>query len=257
MKKNYLISIITVVLNDKDGLEKTIKSVINQTYKNFEYIIIDGGSTDGTIDIIKKYEKHIDYWISKPDKGIYDAMNKGAKKAKGEYLYFLNADDYLIDKNTLEKVSYLCEDYDFVYGNIIGYKDGKKRKFGKKIIKKKLKEGYRICHQALFVKKRGFDKIRGFDTQYSLASDLDFIINMYQEGFKGKYFNIDICFYSFEGKTSKNKNLLRKEMEEILYNHYGIYYYRKFKFKKKIEDILKKIGMMKVYDYFNQRKNLR
>ena len=93
--KEKAITIITVVYNDIKHIEETIKSVINQTYKNIEYIIIDGGSTDGTLGIIKKYEKYINYWVSESDKGIYNAMNKGVKKTTGDYLYFLNS-KYLV-----------------------------------------------------------------------------------------------------------------------------------------------------------------
>ena len=88
-----LITIITVAYNAVKDIENTILSVLNQTYPNIEYIIIDGGSTDGTLDIIKKYEDKISYWVSEPDKGIYDAMNKGIVKANGDYLFFLGADD--------------------------------------------------------------------------------------------------------------------------------------------------------------------
>jgi glycosyltransferase involved in cell wall biosynthesis len=92
---NPLISIITIVYNGITTLEQTILSVINQTYKNSEYIIIDGGSTDSTVDIIKKYEKHFAYWLSEPDKGIYNAMNKGIKLSSGKYIALLNSDDWL------------------------------------------------------------------------------------------------------------------------------------------------------------------
>ena len=91
---NSLISVITVSYNAVSTIEQTILSVINQTYSNIEYIIIDGGSTDGTIDIIRRYEDKIAYWVSEPDRGIYDAMNKGASKANGEYIAFLNSDDW-------------------------------------------------------------------------------------------------------------------------------------------------------------------
>ena len=90
------ITFITVCYNAIDTLEKTILSIINQTYPNIEYIIIDGASTDGTVDIIKKYEHKLSYWISEPDKGIYDAMNKGLKRATGDYINFMNADDILL-----------------------------------------------------------------------------------------------------------------------------------------------------------------
>ena len=96
-----LISIITAVLNGDKTLERTIQSVIDQDYKNIEYIIIDGGSTDGTLDIIKKYDHAIDYWMSEPDEGIYDAFNKGIQISSGEWIYFLGADDYFVDQNVL------------------------------------------------------------------------------------------------------------------------------------------------------------
>lgn len=98
MKNNPLISVVTVSYNAVGTIEQTLLSVINQTYPNIEYIIIDGGSTDGTVDIIKKYADEIVYWISEPDKGIYDAMNKGIKKANGEWINFINAGDSYYDK---------------------------------------------------------------------------------------------------------------------------------------------------------------
>lgn len=104
MKNNPLISVVTVSYNAVLTIEQTILSVINQTYPHIEYIIIDGGSTDGTVDIIKKYANRIAYWVSEPDKGIYDAMNKGIRTAKGEWINFMNAGDLFYSKDTLEKV---------------------------------------------------------------------------------------------------------------------------------------------------------
>jgi len=103
MINHPLISIITVVYNGAKTLEQTIQSVINQTYNNIEYIIIDGGSTDGTLDIIKKYENHISQWVSEPDKGLYDAMNKGISKANGELIGMINSDDWYED-NAVELI---------------------------------------------------------------------------------------------------------------------------------------------------------
>jgi len=99
-----LITVITVVLNGEKALEETIKSVISQTYPNVEYIIIDGGSTDGTLDIIKKYEDYIDYWVSEPDKGIYDAMNKGVDLTTGQWINFINAGDRFYDEDLIEEI---------------------------------------------------------------------------------------------------------------------------------------------------------
>ena len=102
MMNNFKISIVTVSFNAVKTIEQTILSVINQTYENIEYIIIDGGSTDGTIDIIKKYEDQISYWVSEKDKGIYDAMNKGIDIATGDYVYFIQSADVL-NKNILNE----------------------------------------------------------------------------------------------------------------------------------------------------------
>ena len=104
-------SIITINYNNKDGLLKTIESVLCQTYKDFEFIVIDGGSTDGSREIIEKYAGHIDYWVSEPDKGIYNAMNKGIKVAHGDYLNFMNSGDYFYNENVLnDTLAYLNDD---------------------------------------------------------------------------------------------------------------------------------------------------
>jgi len=115
------ITIITVSYNAVKTIEDTILSVINQTYPNIEYIIIDGGSTDGTLDIIKKYQDKITYWVSEPDKGIYDAMNKGTLKATGVWLNFMNAGDTFYDHQVLEKV-FKDKDWsntDVIYGDVV------------------------------------------------------------------------------------------------------------------------------------------
>jgi len=118
--KDPLLSIVTVVMNGERYLEETIKSVINQEYNNFEYIIIDGGSTDNTINIIKKYQRHIDKWISEPDKGQTDALIKGFSQCSGDILYWLNYDDLLHDVKTLELVAGVFKEnnnIDLVYGD--------------------------------------------------------------------------------------------------------------------------------------------
>ena len=119
MNKKPLISIITVVYNDKIKLEETILSVIGQTYDNVEFIIIDGSSTDGTINIIKKYEDKIDYWVSEKDSGIFDAMNKGILASKGDYINFMNAGDFFTKNNLVSEVVNILdsEEIDFLYGD--------------------------------------------------------------------------------------------------------------------------------------------
>jgi glycosyltransferase involved in cell wall biosynthesis len=148
---NTLISIITVVYNGVSTIEQTILSVINQTYKNIEYIIIDGSSTDGTVDIIKKYEKHLIYWVSEPDKGIYDAMNKGIRKATGEWLNFMNSGDIFSDISVLKNIfctnSTLISSIKFLYSDFFCV-------IGKKVLRvtANFDEGI-ILHQSIIYKK--------------------------------------------------------------------------------------------------------
>lgn len=115
---NLKLSIITVNLNNIEGLRNTINSVVSQTYKDFEWIIIDGGSTDGSKELIEKYDDYVDYWISEPDKGIFNAMNKGIKASRGEYILFLNSGDYLASSDKLEYILPLLSDKDFYIGDL-------------------------------------------------------------------------------------------------------------------------------------------
>ena len=181
------ITVVTVTYNAEKCLEETILSVINQTYPYIEYIVIDGGSTDGTIDIIKKYAAHIDYWVSEPDKGIYDAMNKGIDKATGEWINFMNAGDCFVSEKTLEKVfdqDYL--EYDFIYGDrvnkdILGLYIERANPFW-------LKDSYcpqkGVCHQCTFV-KTSLAKLYPYSLQYLYAGDYEMMLNVYYA--KGKF----------------------------------------------------------------------
>ena len=122
---SFKISIISINYNNKEGLRKTVESVVNQTYKNFEYIVIDGGSTDDSTDILDEYHEKINYIVSEPDSGIYNAMNKGIKVAKGDYLLFLNSGDCLIDQFVIQKViTELNDKISIYYGNLIYSSNG-------------------------------------------------------------------------------------------------------------------------------------
>lgn len=168
------ISVVTVCYNSVSSIEDTIKSVINQTYPNIEYIIIDGGSTDGTVDILKKYSDRVTYWISEPDKGIYDAMNKGIDIATGDYLNFMNAGDTFFEDKVIEKAVTLFNDADFVAGIGAYVKNGQLLyKFWKPIKKNfKFKDiffGNIVNHQASFIKRTLL--INGYELSYTLISD--------------------------------------------------------------------------------------
>ncbi|WP_439483337.1 glycosyltransferase family 2 protein [Cyclobacterium plantarum] len=173
------LTIITINFNNASGLRQTIESVINQNFKSYEYIIIDGGSTDGSVDIIKEYAGKISYWISEPDKGIYNAMNKGVLKAKGEYLQFLNSGDCLVNENILKKVFLTKNTEDILYGNANNvFEDGT---LGVRIAAKEeditlaylIKFG--LSHQASFFRRSLFSTGL-YDENLKIVSDWKFFI---------------------------------------------------------------------------------
>ena len=194
---NLLISVITVVKNGGKYLEQTIQSVTNQSYDNIEYIIIDGESTDGTLDLLKKYEHKISYWVSEPDNGIYDAMNKGVKLSSGEYIYFLNSGDTFYNNMVFSDLIKLMDSklFTFVYGNInLSAQDGNFSIIkGKKIKLKELIYGM-VCHQALLVKKEVFTNIGFFNTKLKVAADYEWTIKLFKSHEShSNYFNITIA----------------------------------------------------------------
>lgn len=208
------LSIITVNYNDATGLERTIKSVISQTFRDFEYIIIDGGSTDGSIDIIKQYEKHIDYWVSEPDGGIYPGMNKGLIKSKGEYLNFMNGGDCFHSSNVLEQIFSIKTDADIITGSHaengaenIG-KDGKVTMF----------DLYRcaIDHQASFIRREIALK-HPYDEKYRIVSDWKFFIEALIMDNCSFYFTDTIVVdVDMKGISNTNMQLNYQEREAVL-----------------------------------------
>lgn len=174
-----LISIITINFNNKSGLLKTIESVVNQTYKSIEYIVIDGGSTDGSKECIEKYTSSINYYISEPDTGIYNAMNKGLAKASGVYLLFLNSGDYLHNNDVVKKVTQkLDSGLDIYYGNLnfISKLDTKIMKYPKELKFSYFYNGGYIPHPASFIKKSLFDLVGNYNENFKIISDWDFFV---------------------------------------------------------------------------------
>jgi len=220
-----LISIITVVLNSVDCIENTIQSVINQTYPNKEYIIIDGGSTDGTLDIIKKYDGHINYFVSEPDKGIYDAMNKGIKYAKGDKIIFLGAGDCFYNNEVLTQVAPFLNKYDFVYGNVIlkSPVDSKEIIYDGKFSSYKLTIK-NICHQGIFYDKGLFTKYGHYDLMYKIWADYEFNLRVFRKT-KKKYLNLIIAINKPGGISQQREDELFKQKRLYLINKYlGVHY---------------------------------
>lgn len=178
------ISIITVVLNGKEHLKKTIESIKCQTFKDYEFIVIDGGSEDGTLEVIKENTDVISKWLSEKDKGIYDAMNKGIKLASGKYLWFLNAGDAIFSETTLTELFSVVKDFDVIYGDTeLVNEEGKS--FGLRQLKrppenltwKSMINGMVITHQSLVVKKAIAPL---YNTRYKYVADIDWLIRVLQ-----------------------------------------------------------------------------
>ena len=225
-KKNLpdkpLITVITVVFNGEKYLEQTIQSVLNQTYENVEYIIIDGASTDGTVDIIKKYENQIDYWVSEPDGGIYAAMNKGIKLAAGEVIGILNSDDwYELDavQNVLNV--FLQEKPDVVYGNLmLVYSDIGLTKISAPTIELMKKTGT-INHQAVFVKNSIYKK-HLFNLNYKIAADYDLILKLMKNGYIFNYCNELIAYMRAGGASGSVFTIF--EQYKVQKKYFGLLY---------------------------------
>ncbi len=222
-----LVSIITVVYNGAEFIEQTIKSVIEQTYGNVEYIIIDGGSTDGTIDIIKKYEDKISYWVSEPDKGIYDAMNKGIKASRGDIIGFINADDYYVKDafDVIKKYRYNIENI-IIYGDtylvtndMLVYEKAHKTGLKYKIFPYSLKYlwlGMIFCHQSSFVSRKIYENFGLFDTSFKISADYDFFFRVYMsKKVRFVYENKLLSYFRCGGISSSQSEILFIENNRV------------------------------------------
>jgi glycosyltransferase involved in cell wall biosynthesis len=167
------LSIITVNLNNAAGLRKTIESVRTQTFRDFEHIIIDGGSSDGSVSIIKEFADGFSYWVSEPDGGIYKGMNKGTKAAKGEYCLYLNSGDYLYNKKVLENVFKEKFSEDLVQGNLLIEEKSNKHYLLKS---KGNLRGLKYSHPSLFIKRSLLIKLNGYSEDFKIASDWHFFL---------------------------------------------------------------------------------
>lgn len=215
------LSIITVNLNNLNGLQKTIDSVIMQTFNDFEWIVIDGGSTDGSRELIEQHSNHFAYWCSEPDKGIYNAMNKGIAHAKGEYLQFLNSGDFLLDPNVLSNIFQSNHSADIIYGNAIVEINKKEytRTYPQNISLAYL-FNYPINHQASFYKRSLYNE-RLFDENYIIVSDYLFLIESALRGASFEYVDIMIVFSEGNGLSSSKMGIdesqgLKKLVPDII-----------------------------------------
>jgi len=215
-----LISIITINYNNKNGLEKTLRSVFEQAFTDFEYIVIDGGSTDGSLDLIKERSDKLSLWVSEPDRGIYHAMNKGMAAAKGEYLLFLNSGDWLSDAHSLGNFFAEPANADIISADI-NVVDGEKSFI--KCYPEKIRFSYlatdSLPHPATLIRRKLFDKVGPYDESLKIASDWKFFILAlckYNASYEHK--NIVATNYDYTGISSspKNRALVLSEKHGVL-----------------------------------------
>ncbi|GHT63960.1 glycosyl transferase [Bacteroidia bacterium] len=213
---NPKISIVTVTYNAVSVLEETILSIINQIYNNIEYIVIDGGSTDGTLDIIKKYEDRLSYWISEPDKGIYDAMNKGIDRASGDWINFMNAGDLFYSNTIIQELvdmHYFDDNEAIIYGNRLVNKNGLLEAAISDL--KPIKHRMDIFHQSCFVPV-DLHKNFPFDISYKIAGDYDFFYRMINNHVKFIKTDLDICIFLLGGVSFRDGNQLVREVLTVI-----------------------------------------
>lgn len=227
------LSIITVNRNNAGDLKKTIGSVIAQTYDSFEFIVIDGASTDDSVDIIKEYAGRLSYWVSEPDKGTYQAMNKGILASVGEYCLFLNSGDYLIDNKVLERIFSQNFTADIVSGDILKIRSNKKFR---RVCSPESVSLHKLCihslpHQGTLIRRSLFDEIGYYTESYKIVSDWEFFLKalvIYEKS----YLHIDMDFSYFKiggiSSTKENYQLAREESYDCL----------KRNFPKFVEDLM-------------------
>lgn len=212
--KKPLITVITVVFNGENLLEKTILSVISQTYPNIEYIIIDGNSIDGTVDVIKKYENKINYWVSEPDKGIYDAMNKSLEKANGEWISFMNCGDLFFNNTVIQDVFQKKIYSDILYGdNILKYN------WGNIVLTPdvltNITKHMVFGHQTTFVKRSILMEYK-FDCKYKIAADYNLFFLLYKNGYVFEYIPKCISVFNAEDGVSSNNPIITFKEDAIV-----------------------------------------
>lgn len=224
MKK---LSVITITWNAAATLERTLRSVREQSWPHIEHLIIDGGSDDGTLELIGRFAHEQLRWVSEPDRGLYDAMNKGAAMAKGDYLCFLNAGDTFFAADTVEKMMLTFEDAsapDILYGETAIVDDAgtflhmRRLKAPEKLNWKSFRQGMVVCHQAFIVKRELFEP---YNLAYRFSSDFDWSIRMMKKATSIHNTRLTLINYLNEGMTTRNRKASLKERYRIMARHYG------------------------------------
>lgn len=243
------VSVITVCYNAEEFIENAINSVLKQTYENLEYIIIDGASKDNTISIINKYKSGIAFFLSEPDNGMYEAMNKGIKAATGDILYFLNSDDVFYNEYVVENVVKIFQannDTELVYGPILIKDPITNESFiqAHDYITKSYFIYGAICQQGIFYKASTFKKCGLFDDKYKIVGDYEWVLRaFYKYNIKRKYYRGIIAVFRNGGVSdpSKLSNLHYNERRKVVRDYFNILHILNFKFISFCKIVLKKL----------------
>lgn len=212
--KRPCISIVTVCLNSAVTLERTLESVKAQTYPDIEHIVIDGGSTDGTVDIISRHSR-IAYWTSEPDRGLYDAMNKGISQAKGDWIHLLNSDDYYVDPGALERiVPHLDESRTNYFRMLLGKADGSVENYDFPYRKWKLYVSAYLPHPAMVISRQQYLEVGLYDLRYSIASDHQLTMRMVNR-YGGKFVPEALVVMTHGGVSARNMLTALEETRDI------------------------------------------
>jgi len=206
------ISVITVVKNDARGFEKTAQSVLSQNYPKLEWIVIDGGSTDSTVDVIRKYERRISYWCGEADRGIYEGMNKGLARATGKWVNFMNAGDTFVSPDSISKVfAHDFAGYGVVYGDGLAiYPQGRVYKHASPA--HKLWKGMAFCHPASFIRTNLIIE-KGFDLQYSIGGDFNMMFGLAAGGCR--FLHIPFPVAAFDTSGVSNRKMAKSARENF------------------------------------------
>lgn len=233
------LSIITINYNNLEGLQRTFESVFAQTYQDFEYIVIDGGSTDGSKEVIEQNQTKIDYWVSEKDNGIFNAMNKGTKKINGDFVIYLNSGDAFSKNETLsEVVPFLTDEYDIVYGDLnIVEKDKVWIKKYNAFIDFLYFTVDTLPHQGSFIRKEllKFKNNQVYDERFKLCSDWKFFMDsVCKFNARIKYLDFTIADYDYTGISSimENSSLIKAEKKKVLEEEYYSFYFAINKLKE-------------------------
>jgi putative colanic acid biosynthesis glycosyltransferase len=220
---NPLVSVITVVYNGADHLEETIRAVASQTYPNIEHIIIDGGSTDGTIDILYRNDDVIGYWQSEKDRGLYDAMNKGIALVSDpeSYVLFANADDTLYSADSISSAMSLSRGEDLIYGKMI-FSDGKISGMLGRAVQFRDLARQTICHPSTFVRRKVFDRIGPFDTSFTIAADYDHIVRAFAARVSTRFVDVIVSKMRMGGLSDERFMLSCRERKQVVRRHFPL-----------------------------------